>query len=98
MGQKVKNVEAVTDSADGRHFVRLHRDILLPATVCDAVRRLLAADRWDDAKNLVLEHAPDDACDEIELFFNATGERLASDNHGSPATATGPARPDPVPA
>ncbi|WP_020472313.1 hypothetical protein [Zavarzinella formosa] len=76
MGQKVKNVEAVTDYADNRHFVRLHRDILLPAEACEAVRRHLAAGRWDEAKHITLEHAPEDAHDEVELFFTSTAERL----------------------
>ena len=80
MGQKVKNVEAVTDYADGRHFIRLHRDILLPAAVCEAVRRHLAAGRWEEAKQISLEHAPEDAHAEIELFFTSTAERLASDD------------------
>jgi hypothetical protein len=79
MGQKVKNIEAVTDFADGRHFIRLHRDILLPAEVCEAVRHLLTAGRWDDAKSIALEHAPEDAHPEIELFFNSTAERIASE-------------------
>jgi len=79
MGQKRRNVEAVTDFADGRHFIRLHRDILLPAAVCDAVRRHLAAGRWAEAKSLTLEHAPDDAHDEVHLFFDSTAERLASE-------------------
>ena len=35
MGQKSRNVETVTDFADNRHFVRLHRDIVLPAAVCE---------------------------------------------------------------
>jgi hypothetical protein len=80
VGQKVKNVEAVTDYADDRHFIRLHRDILLPPESCEAVRRHLAAGRWEEAKNIALEHAPEDAHPEIELFFNATAERLASEN------------------
>ncbi len=80
MGQKRKNVEAVTDYADNRHFLRLHRDILLPAGVCEAVRRHLAAGRWEEAKTLSLEHAPEDAHPEIELFFNSTAELLASEN------------------
>ena len=42
MGARSKNVEAVTDFADNRHFIRLHRDIIVPATVCEAVRRHLA--------------------------------------------------------
>jgi hypothetical protein len=78
MGASVKNVEAVTDFADNRHFIRLHRDILLPAEACEAVRRLLAAGRWDEAKSISLEHAPEDAHAEIELFFTVTAERLAS--------------------
>lgn len=77
MGQKQRNVEAVTDFADGRHFVRLHRDILLPAEVCEAVRRHLAADRWEEAKSLALEHASADSHAEIELFFTSTADRLA---------------------
>jgi hypothetical protein len=79
MGQNRKNVEAVTDFADNRHFLRLHRDIILPADVCEAVRRHLSAGRWDDAKCLALEHAPADAQDEIELFFGSAAERLAFD-------------------
>lgn len=79
MGQKRRNVEAVTDFADGRHFVRLHRDILLPGAVCEAVRRHLAAGRWDEAKSLTLEHAPADSHPEVELFFTATAERLAAE-------------------
>ena len=80
MGATVKNVEAVTDFADNRHFIRLHRDILLPAEVCEAVRRHLIAGRWEEAKHIALEHAPEDAHPEIELFFNATAERLASES------------------
>jgi hypothetical protein len=79
MGQRSKNVEAVTDFAADSHFIRLHRDILLPAAACEAVRRLLAADRWEEAKSITLEHAPSDAHDEIRLFFEATAERLASE-------------------
>ena len=79
MGASVKNVEAVTDFADNRHFIRLHRDILLPADVCEAVRRHLAAGRWDEAKSISLEHAPEDAHPEIELFFTSTAERLAGE-------------------
>ncbi|WP_020472303.1 hypothetical protein [Zavarzinella formosa] len=86
MGQKVRNVEAVTDFADGRHFVRLHRDIALPPAVCEAVRHHLTAGRWQAAKNLVLEHAPEDAVEEVELFFTSTGERLAA---GRPARPVG---------
>jgi hypothetical protein len=37
MGQNRRNVETVTDFADGRNFVRLHRDILLPPAICEAV-------------------------------------------------------------
>jgi hypothetical protein len=80
MGQKRRNVEAVTDYADNRHFLRLHRDILLPAAVCEAVRRHLATGRWEQAKGLALEHAPADSHEEIELFFTSTADRLASDN------------------
>ena len=91
MGQKSKNVEAVTDFADNRHFIRLHRDIILPAAVCEAVRRHLAAGRWADAKCITLEHAPADAHDEIHLFFDSTAERLASENQAIPsATASSP--------
>ncbi len=81
MGQKVKNVEAVTDYADNRHFIRLHRDIVLPAGACEAVRRHLASGRWEEAKSITLEHAPANARDEIRLFFNAT----AAEQHGVPA-------------
>jgi hypothetical protein len=77
MGRKQRNVEAVTDFADGNHFIRLHRDILLPASVCEAVRRHLAAGRWDQAKCLTLEHAPADSHAEVELFFTSTADRLA---------------------
>jgi hypothetical protein len=80
MGQKTRNVEAVTDFADNRHFLRLHRDIVLPAAICEAVRRHLAGGRWDEAKSIVLEHAPGDAHEEIRLFFTSTAERLASEN------------------
>jgi hypothetical protein len=80
MGKKVRNVEAVTDYADNQHFLRLHRDIVLPATVCEAVRRHLSAGRWEDAKQIALEHAPADAHEEIELFFTSTAERLASES------------------
>lgn len=79
MGQNSKNVEAVTDYADGRHFIRLHRDILLPPAVCEAVRRHLAANRWDEAKSLTLEHAPADSHPEVELFFTATADRLGNE-------------------
>lgn len=79
MGQKQRNVEAVTDFADGRHFLRLHRDILLPPHVCEAVRRHLAAGHWEQAKQLTLEHAPADAHPEIVLFFDSTAERLAAE-------------------
>jgi hypothetical protein len=80
MGKKVRNVEAVTDYADNQHFLRLHRDIVLPAAICEAVRRHLAAGRWEEAKHISLEHAPADAHEEIELFFSSTAERLASEN------------------
>jgi hypothetical protein len=86
MGQRRNNVEAVTDFADGRHFIRLHRDILLPPSVCEAVRRLLAANRWEEAKSIALEHAPADAHNEISLFFDSTTANLAADAE-SPATA-----------
>src|SRR5882672_11384821 len=79
MGKKVRNVEAVTDFADGQHFVRLHRDIVLPAAVCEAVRRHLAANRWEEAKALTLEHAPADAHEEVKLFFDSTAERLTQE-------------------
>jgi hypothetical protein len=86
MGQKRRNLEAVTDFADGRHFVRLHRDILLPASVCEAVRRHLAAGRWGEAKSLTLEHAPADSHPEIELFFTPAADRNeAAPPHGVPA-------------
>lgn len=88
MGASVKNVEAVTDYADNRHFIRLHRDILLPAEVCEAVRRHLSENRWDEAKSIVLEHAPENAQDEIELFFNATAERLVTENSMRPEPAS----------
>jgi len=87
MGKSSKNLEAVTDFADGTHFIRLHRDIVLPPAACEAVRRHLAASRWEEAKSITLEHAPSDAHDEIRLFFDATAERLASENcpEASPA-------------
>jgi hypothetical protein len=87
MGQKSRNVEAVTDFADGRHFIRLHRDILLPSAVCEAVRRHLAAGRWEQAKSITLEHAPADSHEEIELFFTSTAERLAPGGRADGATA-----------
>jgi hypothetical protein len=80
MGKKVKNIEAVTDYADNTHFIRLHRDIVLPAEICQAVRRLLDAGRWEDAKTIALEHAPEDAHPEINLFFDSTAERLAAES------------------
>lgn len=95
MGKKVRNVEAVTDFADGTHFIRLHRDVVLPAAVCEAVRRHLAANRWDEAKALALEHAPADAQPEIELFFTSTAERLAAETASAPPAV--PAVPIPVP-
>jgi hypothetical protein len=90
MGSKSKNVEAVTDYADNRHFIRLHRDILLPPAVCEAVRRHLTAGRWEEAKSITLEHAPADAHEEIHLFFDATAERLASESHPEATGATVP--------
>ena len=80
MGRKVRNVEAITDFADDRHFLRLHRDILLPANVCEAVRRHLTAGHWQEAMHLALEHAPADAHAEIRLFFGSTAERLAAES------------------
>ncbi len=92
MGQNRKNVEAVTDFADDRHFIRLHRDIVLPAAVCEAVRRHLTAGRWEDAKSITLEHAPTDAHDEIHLFFDSTAETLAAERQAIPSeAATAPA-------
>jgi hypothetical protein len=92
MGRKVRNVEAVTDYADNQHFVRLHRDIMLPAAICEAIRRHLAAGRWEEARNITLEHAPADAHDEIRLFFVSTAERLASENsHGIAPPRSAPA-------
>jgi hypothetical protein len=79
MGQRRNNVEAVTDFADDRHFIRLHRDIYLPAPVCEAVRRHLAAGRWEEAKSITLEHAPADAQNEIHLFFDSTAANIAAD-------------------
>jgi hypothetical protein len=90
MGASRKNVEAVTDFADNRHFVRLHRDIILPAAVCEAVRRHLAAGRWDQAKSLTLEHAPGDAHDEIHLFFDAAEQTLLAENGGNAASVVPP--------
>ena len=87
MGQKQRNVEAVTDYADGRHFVRLHRDILLPPEVCEAVRRHLAANRWEEAKCLTLEHAPADCHAEVELFFTTTATRLGGEGRAEAAKA-----------
>lgn len=85
MGQNRKNIEAVTDFADDRHFLRLHRDVVLPAEVCEAVRRHLSAGRWEEAKCLALEHAPADAQDEIRLFFDATAVARAAE--GASGTA-----------
>lgn len=73
MGQKQRNVEAVSDFSCDLHFIRLHRDILLPPAVCEAVRRHLAAGRWEEAKSLTLEHAPADSHAEVELFFTPAG-------------------------
>jgi len=88
MGKKVRNVETVTDFADNQHFIRLHRDIVLPPESCEAVRRHLAAGRWEEAKCIALEHAPADAHDEINLFFDSTAERLASENQLATTTPT----------
>ncbi len=88
MGSSRKNVEAVTDFADNRHFIRLHRDILLPPAVCEAVRRHLTAGRWGEAKSIALEHAPADAHEEIRLFFDATAEGLAAENDVAPLAAS----------
>ena len=88
MGQKQKNIEAVTDFADNRHFIRLHRDILLPAAVCEAVRRHLSAGRWEEAKCLALEHAPADAHDEIHLFFDSAAARLNSESTHVPVASS----------
>jgi len=82
MGQSRKNVEAVTDYADNRHFIRLHRDIALPAAVCEAVRRLLTAGRWLEAKRITLEHASLDSYEEIELFFTAAAQQCDADHEG----------------
>ena len=87
MGQKRRNVEAVTDFADNRHFIRLHRDIALPAAPCEAVRRHLAAGRWEEAKSIALEHAPADSHEEIELFFNSTAERLAAEGESDASSS-----------
>ena len=73
MGSRSKNVEAVTDFADNRHFIRLHRDILLPAEACDAIRHLLKAGRWEDAKSIAFEHAP---ADEHGGISNARGAEI----------------------
>lgn len=88
MGTRSKNIETVTDFADNRHFLRLHRDILLPAEVCDAVRRHLSAGRWAEAKCLALEHAPADAHDEIHLFFDTAAARLLSEDSPRPGAAS----------
>jgi hypothetical protein len=79
MGANVNNIEVVTDFADGRHFVRLHRDIMLPKDACEAVRRLLTAGRWDDAKSVVLEHAPGNAYAEVALFFSSFQHAASED-------------------
>jgi hypothetical protein len=89
MGAKSKNVEAVTDYADGRSFVRLHRDILLPTPACESVRRLLAANRWDEAKIIVLEHAPADAHEEVHLFFDASAVKVEMAANGRVAVHQG---------
>jgi len=84
MGKKVRNVETVIDFAVNEHFIRLHRDIVLPPVICEAVRRHLAAGRWDEAKHIALEHAPGDAQEEIELFFSSTAERLEREAEAAP--------------
>src|ERR1700730_15339335 len=98
MGQRSKNVEAVTDYADNRHFVRLHRDILLPAAVCEAVRRHLAAGRWDDAKAITLEHATADAHPEVHLFFDAAAlaSGKADPSGTTPGVAASHGSPEPA--
>jgi hypothetical protein len=88
VGAKRRNVEAVTDYADNRHFIRLHRDVALPPEVCEAVRRHLTAGRWQEAKQITLEHAPADSHEEIELFFDSTAERLAADPEGAASSAS----------
>jgi hypothetical protein len=88
MGAKRRNVEAVTDFADNRHFIRLHRDIIVPADICEAVRRHLAAARWEEAMNITLEHAPADSHQEIELFFTSTAERLAAESQSQELQTT----------
>jgi hypothetical protein len=90
MGRKTRNLEVVTDYADGTHFVRLHRDVLLPASICEAVRRLLNAGRWEEAKNLTLEHAMENAHDEIELFFDSTAARLDQKQRAEPNLSRNP--------
>jgi hypothetical protein len=87
MGQKRKNVEAVTDFAEGTHFIRLHRDIVLPREICEAVRRHLTGGRWEQAKSMTLEHAPADSHPEIELFFTATAETRAADERALEAAS-----------
>ncbi|HYV35189.1 MAG TPA: hypothetical protein VE988_05765 [Gemmataceae bacterium] len=82
MGQRRKNVEAVTDYADNRHFIRLHRDIALPAAACEAVRRHLTAGRWLEAKRITLEHASPDSYEEIELFFTAAAQQRGAAHEG----------------
>ena len=89
MGQNRKNIEAVTDYADGRHFLRLHRDILLPADICEAVRRHLNAGRWDAAKCLALEHAPADAQDEIQLSLTTLRNAARPRNQAGRGDARG---------
>lgn len=87
MGANVANIETVTDFADGRSFIRLHRDIILPAEACEAVRRHLSAGRWDAAKSIALEHAPADAHEVVCLFFDSTRERLVGEAHVTGAAA-----------
>jgi hypothetical protein len=89
MGAKRKNLEAVTDYADDTHFIRLHRDIIVPAPVCEAIRRHLAAGRWDEAKNIALEHAPANAREEIRLFFDAIAQDRQAELQREEASACG---------
>lgn len=71
MGQNVNNVELVTDYSEGRSFIRLHRDIVLPDEICESIRRLLGAGEWERAKAVALEHAPVDTHEELILFFTS---------------------------
>jgi hypothetical protein len=78
MGARVNNIEVVTDYADGRSFIRLHRDIVLPKNICDAVRQLLDAGQWEQAKMTALEYAPANSQEELILFFDSAAENDAS--------------------